>query len=1255
LVTRVKRQYSSKRNLCIFCGNHHGCSTRDDGLFECLRCLSQKDAPAGYRFLGLLRNNMGGLFAKDDNNDDQKFSSLYSQRQHRSISDKAYRRLSIEERDRHFRLILEKTALHLSPQHCLHLEQTRQLNASEIAWLKELGWVRTWENDVYAPLGITADLPGISPSGKILGRDGIAIAALDPDFHITGFQIATLQTNPKYIWLSGNNQGGNGPQLPNGELPLFCWKHPDTKKAKVAILCEGALKSLLVAMFLWRQGQTDVVVIGTASAAYYGEKTLKDYLKQLHVKEIRLMPDAGAITNPHITKANQTTVYFCQKWRYRVTVGSWEQWHTKEQLDIDEMLAAGRQNEIRLMTAGVFLSQCHQALQIAKSLKLGCFHQIADKQIELHPQPDAINDWQKIHLYYQNIQTLRKGNCDVMVAWENSLIRPEDFFALCSETIQQRLAQSEREWGMLYKLKLWVRRMLERYRPKKGFGLVQIEETSNGNNESKKTKIVTTSDTIKYKAGKLPRIGECEHLPKILFKKGQRSQVIKETILAGWQHILDKSPTGTFKSYDAGLAAPEAFGVKQLWYFTSHARNITTQSVENNYTYLDVRNDGMVWESTPAGKKYLRWPRKEEIPDTSGNCYRSKIFAVLRDKNISDINGQDNPVCGSCRKRLDCPSNSGVGFGYKFLRQEALKCQRIRSHPDSAPEISDYNWSRVGNFWDEVMQTVQPMTSVAAHLVDIDRVIAELAVYHPEVNARLTNLWMVLRRCLNGEIKQPFYGWNDAAVRELLPEPPDNLKEIITASMEFLHPNLDELFHITNEHSVKLSDLPSRMGKRMGNNNSEVADTIQQNIILNWFVPFLQVWGKQVNGALRIEQGKLFIYTRNQRHSQIAKASAWNVYLDATTTPEYLSWWMDIDSCEILTIEQEITDSKNLEVIQITGLGQLGKERSPLSVSRVAALRQELQVRHPDIKFIEWKCQRSSQDGAWFVDSRGSNDFCGVSTLASIGIPYFNLGYLEALYITLTGQSIEPGTTKVKILVEANNSDDGLLSDDYIESCFERTASIDDNFQAFVDWSTSSEIYQALGRLRSHLRPSEKLTFYFIGDYPIEIPVKFVKACDITIEAGSRWEQTWFKIASAAKQLIEEGVTEVRGIKTAISHKVGCSVGLISKDYKVALDKLLQSLLNTSNRTCKNSQVENYDEAKADSIASSVMRISLKTNPSEVIQEFLLWQRCLDKNYWLSILLCTPIETQIKIISGLLSILPKAWVCEFIETVVSLI
>lgn len=1232
----MKRLYTSKRNPCPICGNHHGCAIRDDNLIECLRSFSQQDAPAGYRFIKLLGNDMGGLFVEDDGSSHQQEKPLYSQQQRHSVSSKVKKRLSVEERvdaqrliaqrHRQFLLLLQTTVTKLSTQHSSHLQQKRQLSTDEINWLEALGWLRTWEPGVYAPIGITTNLPGISPVGKLLGREGIAVAALDPDFQITGFQIATLRTSPKYIWLSGSNQGGIGPQLPNGELPLFCWKHPDAKRVKVVILCEGALKSLLTAVLLWRSGQTDITVIGTASAARYGEKTLKDYLKRLRPKEIRLMPDAGAILNPHIALANSETLQRCLLWRYRLSVGDWGQLETKQHLDIDELLAANRQNEIKLITSAAYLKSCHIHDQIRKLLKHSSFHQIEDKLIELRPLGDSIDNLDLIRQYATGIEYCRKGGYQVVVAWNNVTITPEDFFALCPETIQKAFADVDRQWGMLYKLKLWFRRMVERYRPKNGFGrqnsIPQTVEKSLDSGEN--------VNTIEYKPGKLPRWGDFERPPRIVFKKGQRLQVYSEAIAAGWKHILDNSSTGTFKSHDAGIAQPKAFGVDKLWYFTSHARNVTTETVERNYNYLDVRNSGMVWDYTPNGKAYLRWPKNGETPDTSGNCSRSSVFAALRQKNISINEGIENPVCKTCHLLEACRSSCGSGFGYRYKRRETLKNDRILAHPHSAPDTKKYDWSNCVNFWDEAMRTVQPISSVAVRATDLDQVMAQLTIYYPEINIQLQSVWRVLHQCLTGEIKQPHHGWNDAALRDMLGVPPGNLDEIIALVMEILHPNLESLLDTTCKYGVDLvnvNDLPGKRRKRFGSQNLEVTQKIQHDIILNWFVPFLQVWGRRIKGALRLDQGQLLVTTRSERHALIAGASLCNIYLDATATPKYLSWWMDIHEKDILTIEQEVSFSKNLKIIQVTGLGQVSKNRSSHCQGRVEALRQEFNVRHPDIKFIDFVKFCTDGDGGWFRDSRGSNDFQNVTALATFGIPYQNIGSLEVLYLTLG---------------DSNSNSKGTVHEE---------------FQDFVDWATQGEIKQAIGRLRAHNRLKQQLYFYFCADYDLsflEQELECINAGDITIEAGSLDEKSWWEVKQTVKELWEQGQKITQSAVEAVS---GISQGYISKlatefggSWKQWL-KIFLSLLNVNYSNRNNSDSELCQLQQETHLIERNMILSLAQYESntKLLSEIFSWHKHFNHQYWEHTIEATPVKVQAKIMVALLSILPKPWHQEFLH------
>ena len=177
------------------------------------------------------------------------------------------------------------------------------------------------------------------PFGSCLGgMYGIAIYAFDPQGHITGAQLKTENEKPaKYVWLSSSRQGkATVHSYPAENCPLFCWKHPDAEAISEVWLCEGALKSLIAALKLWRFGRTDVAVIGTASAARYGEQTLSSYLRQLECKTLRLMPDAGAVANPHISAANQETLAWCQEWGYSITVGWWGQ-VDKTHPDIDEL------------------------------------------------------------------------------------------------------------------------------------------------------------------------------------------------------------------------------------------------------------------------------------------------------------------------------------------------------------------------------------------------------------------------------------------------------------------------------------------------------------------------------------------------------------------------------------------------------------------------------------------------------------------------------------------------------------------------------------------------------------------------------------------------------------------------------------------------------------------------------------------------------------------------------------------------------
>lgn len=210
---------------------------------------------------------MGGLFGIDDGDRAdgtwQDRIDRINQRRQRSMEAVA-RLLAVEERDHQYRAVLSQ--LGRSDQHIQVLLE-RGLSLAEI---EQVGF-RSWEPGKRVT-GATSRLAGIDSRGdRLVGSRGIFIPALDPVGRITGAQIKTDSGRPgKYIWLSSHKEDGtgNGPQLPNGELPLFVWKHPEAQQISLIILCEGALKSAIAALLLWRLGLTDIAVIGTALGGF---------------------------------------------------------------------------------------------------------------------------------------------------------------------------------------------------------------------------------------------------------------------------------------------------------------------------------------------------------------------------------------------------------------------------------------------------------------------------------------------------------------------------------------------------------------------------------------------------------------------------------------------------------------------------------------------------------------------------------------------------------------------------------------------------------------------------------------------------------------------------------------------------------------------------------------------------------------------------------------------------------------------------
>lgn len=262
---------------------------------------------------------------------------------------------TVETRDRGYREILG--AMELSLNHRSKLIK-RGLSAEQIRFAERLLWFKTWQSDINS----TQNIAGIDPATQAtrwLG--GMVISAIDQNDKILGGQIAAdnISVVGKYFWLSSLKVGGYGCNMPyTNALPLFVRKHPNSYNTSQVWLCEGGLKSALVALKAW-ETDVNIVVVGTAMSARFSEQLI-DILSDLKPSDgVTVFPDAGTVENLSILTGVLMTLDQIKKTGYTPRIGWWQQWKKDEcSQDIDDYLMAnnGDYSRIELLSVSQFVS-----------------------------------------------------------------------------------------------------------------------------------------------------------------------------------------------------------------------------------------------------------------------------------------------------------------------------------------------------------------------------------------------------------------------------------------------------------------------------------------------------------------------------------------------------------------------------------------------------------------------------------------------------------------------------------------------------------------------------------------------------------------------------------------------------------------------------------------------------------------------------------------------------------------------------------
>lgn len=682
-------------------------------------------------------------------------------------------------------------------------------------------------------------------------------------------------------------------------------------------------------------------------------------------------------------------------------------------------------------------------------------------------------------------------------------------------------------------------------------------------------------------------------------------------------NVLDTSPPGTGKSFGAGLASPELFGARQIIYVCAEHRNPTTPTLKS-WSDLEARHKGLTRDE--FGK--LRRVKPGQSYVIAPNCGRNDTISALRSKNISGAD-TSNLVCQTCPNLEPC--QAGAVYGYLHDRAQALKQQRLRAHPQSLPDPAEYDYSNVVLVWDEASEIVKSHRSIHVTATDVQKAIADLAIASPEAFDALRPVLTALHPYLSGAIKPLYYGWKDAFIREAIPQVNVDVDQV----RSHLETDLDEILNSTKEHGIDLADLPRGVRKRFSDSDADLSEQVSKNVSLNWLPDFLDVLLGNSAGNLQIGyDGTLTVTLPNKRLAEIAQAATGNIFLDATATAVDLALVLGCDEEEILTVRQEIANTSNLEIIQVATMGRLGvgSNRSEFCQSRVDAIIDRITAdTSGEVAVFDFKRHTSDGDGKrrWWTDSRGMNDFISCDALALIGVPCRNLGELEAEFSVLYGRSPQDGTGQVKYPIQVK----GQPSPD-LQPYFEMEVSADNEFREFCHRRILADIHQAIGRLRAHRRSGQQLRVYFIGDYPLDVPVTLKKASDITPDAATKTERVEMAIKGAVQQLRDAGQ---KITQDAIAKIAGVSQGYISR-----FRKLLQTLLEDSYSKSNNLDEPPPDVGEVQWMGQEYLPILAQSPTDELLGEVLAAFESYGQTVWRQIWDATPSTAQVKILQALM-------------------
>ena len=655
----------------------------------------------------------------------------------------------------------------------------------------------------------------------------------------------------------------------------------------------------------------------------------------------------------------------------------------------------------------------------------------------------------------------------------------------------------------------------------------------------------------KLKNGSTPEQIDCTYTTT-----AELESILSTAIEHGFKAVLDRSVTGSGKSTRAASIG-NVVGISKYLYLSQKHRNPTTAEVESRFTDVPSRHNGLFINPdklTPLGNPYLQTsqPEGETYQRTLGNCHQADLHNTLRSKGYS-IDGEENPICMACPLHDACANLSGIGFGYKFERRNALASARLRLSPYSAPssrcgdESEGFDYSEALLIWDD--QKIKYSNETTATREDLDRTVAKIAPIAPELLVTLKPLLVKLSGLFDGTERAKF-GFSHNQIMDEMEM--DDCNRTLEQLRDILDPNLAEV--IEDPDGIDSSGMSTKdkkkWGKAISGANTEFRRQAKRENIntigempSNWLVRTLEVITRK-SGYLRFDRGRLVVTQIDTYHRSICQAAKLNLFSDATANRQDLALELGIEPNEILVISQPIPKYDNLKIVQVTGMGNPTKDRRDSMQDRLDALTLEIKDRHRAVGIID-KIRKQNQ-GLWYADSRGSNNYQDCDALVLVGAPVPNLGSLAAHFSILVNRQVAP-------------------TDD------------DPEYRAYINRQIVSETVQGVGRLRAQHRSDTPLTVYLVcerEDLPITEMVAAYPDCqfsqmdaiDICMAAASPDRQLKVRITEAIMRLHRAGTLT----RENLARLVECSKSnlthlfkLLGEDFKQGSMVLLKALYST--------------------------------------------------------------------------------------------